>query len=418
MAEFVDDIEPLVTRCPECGTRFRVTESQLQVAGGRVRCGSCLTVFFGTDHLQWDLEVASAEADPDATLDQLLREIDVFEARDTGNVDAELVPPEPMSVADVDGTTPSEPDVALRADNHDESVVETWQAEIDTEIHTEIQADDPLPEPEVVEFDEPVDMVEVVDEADDQTVEAREEPEPSSTVDDDEPTSSPDRFTELWRHEEPDADEDAHDADQMVARTPEAAASLPAHADTGSASSKTLKQSPALDPEDILDPLTPAAETPRSRRWLRVAVIPVAIVLLALQGAWYFFPGWAADPQMRWLPERICGVVGCTLEPLRDLEQLLITDVVVRGHPEEAKQRIVNLLMVNTAGFDQAFPDIEIAFRSPTGDLVAWKRFKPADYLNGALLSGMIIPAKTPVRVELGIEDPGTQSYGYEISLK
>ena len=27
-----DDLEPLVTTCPNCGTRFKVTESQLQVA--------------------------------------------------------------------------------------------------------------------------------------------------------------------------------------------------------------------------------------------------------------------------------------------------------------------------------------------------------------------------------------------------
>ncbi len=33
------------TRCPACGTRFRVTDTQLEAAGGRVRCGSCLEVF-------------------------------------------------------------------------------------------------------------------------------------------------------------------------------------------------------------------------------------------------------------------------------------------------------------------------------------------------------------------------------------
>ena len=52
MAE--DELEPLITECPNCRTRFRVTETQLQVAGGRVRCGACLTVFHGVDHLLWD----------------------------------------------------------------------------------------------------------------------------------------------------------------------------------------------------------------------------------------------------------------------------------------------------------------------------------------------------------------------------
>jgi predicted Zn finger-like uncharacterized protein len=37
----------LVTRCPTCGTAFRVQPAQLSVRGGRVRCGKCATVFDG-----------------------------------------------------------------------------------------------------------------------------------------------------------------------------------------------------------------------------------------------------------------------------------------------------------------------------------------------------------------------------------
>ncbi len=93
MAETMEDVEPLVTRCPECGTRFRVSEAQLQMAGGRVRCGSCLTVFFGTDHLQWDFEQTATTSDPTETLDALLKEIDVFEATDDARSKHDLVPP-------------------------------------------------------------------------------------------------------------------------------------------------------------------------------------------------------------------------------------------------------------------------------------------------------------------------------------
>jgi predicted Zn finger-like uncharacterized protein len=41
----------MITRCPKCGTAFRVTASQLQSAKGAVRCGSCLHVFKAHDHL-------------------------------------------------------------------------------------------------------------------------------------------------------------------------------------------------------------------------------------------------------------------------------------------------------------------------------------------------------------------------------
>ncbi|MDX1587551.1 MAG: DUF3426 domain-containing protein [Oleiphilaceae bacterium] len=39
------------TRCPQCKTRFRVTEEQITVAAGKVRCGQCRTIFNARAHL-------------------------------------------------------------------------------------------------------------------------------------------------------------------------------------------------------------------------------------------------------------------------------------------------------------------------------------------------------------------------------
>lgn len=39
-----------VTQCPKCRTSFRVTEAQLGIANGAVRCGSCLHIFNAPDH--------------------------------------------------------------------------------------------------------------------------------------------------------------------------------------------------------------------------------------------------------------------------------------------------------------------------------------------------------------------------------
>ncbi|EHK64631.1 zinc-ribbon domain-containing protein, partial [Achromobacter arsenitoxydans] len=37
----------LSTRCPQCGTTFKVVPDQLRVRNGLVRCGACSTVFDG-----------------------------------------------------------------------------------------------------------------------------------------------------------------------------------------------------------------------------------------------------------------------------------------------------------------------------------------------------------------------------------
>lgn len=39
-----------VSRCPNCETSFKVTESQLDAADGAVRCGACLQVFIASDY--------------------------------------------------------------------------------------------------------------------------------------------------------------------------------------------------------------------------------------------------------------------------------------------------------------------------------------------------------------------------------
>lgn len=49
------------TRCPGCGTLFRVTSQQLGMRGGRVRCGQCKTVFDGNAPIGATVPGASVE---------------------------------------------------------------------------------------------------------------------------------------------------------------------------------------------------------------------------------------------------------------------------------------------------------------------------------------------------------------------
>ncbi len=71
-----DQLEPLITECPGCQTRFRASEAQLQQARGRVRCGACLTVFNGIHNLVLAsgrdyADEAQAQRALDALLDEL-----------------------------------------------------------------------------------------------------------------------------------------------------------------------------------------------------------------------------------------------------------------------------------------------------------------------------------------------------------
>ena len=95
-----EDLEPLITRCPNCATQFRVTESQLAAAGGRVRCGACLTVFEGTEHLILDEESTFSDGvEADAALDALLDELGTTEVQAAEESPAEDNPDQEQAAA-------------------------------------------------------------------------------------------------------------------------------------------------------------------------------------------------------------------------------------------------------------------------------------------------------------------------------
>lgn len=56
-----------VCACPACGTRFQVSEEQLAVAAGRVRCGACLAVFDAKAQLSPQAEPAPASTSAPAS---------------------------------------------------------------------------------------------------------------------------------------------------------------------------------------------------------------------------------------------------------------------------------------------------------------------------------------------------------------
>lgn len=79
----------LITRCPACGTLFKVVPDQLRISEGWVRCGHCAEVFDAAAHLQGDVEqapgppAAAAPTSPvpppaEAEADEIASELEAF----------------------------------------------------------------------------------------------------------------------------------------------------------------------------------------------------------------------------------------------------------------------------------------------------------------------------------------------------
>ena len=78
-----------ITRCPGCEIAFHVTDDQMQLAAGKVRCGACLTIFDARSHIESHLEESPADSG-----DELLIHDDMNPAAVVGDAPEEQTSPE------------------------------------------------------------------------------------------------------------------------------------------------------------------------------------------------------------------------------------------------------------------------------------------------------------------------------------
>jgi predicted Zn finger-like uncharacterized protein len=367
-----DSLEPLITQCPTCRTRFRVTESQLNVAAGRVRCGACLSVFTGLEHLvlAGGPRLKPGESANEA-LDALLDEL---------GADPEPKSAPTQSPKTQRDTPDSRPQERARASGKVLGATERRPpiARDETAGSVEARAT-PVDKPEAKQDDAPAPSMD--------GVAARKA-----------------RRLKL-----------AAGSTRSQETAVEAASVAPAIA----AAEPEPERVPAPLP---IDPLTPEdlLTVPRYRRrrwWMPIAVL-AAIALLALQVLYLQFDTWAKNPDFRPIYERLCPRLQCQLPVMRSLDEIRSKNLVVRANPDVPGELMVDALIVNQARFAQPFPVIELRFSSMDGRPIAARRFKPEEYLAGELKGATMFAPMTPVHIALAIEDPGTDAVSYYIQFR
>lgn len=363
-----DDLEPLITECPSCQTRFRVGETQLQRARGRVRCGACLTVFDGVEHLVLDSDVVPDEADAREALDDLLDELAAAAAAVSDGPSADEPAPAQDQQAD-ERKTAAGPGLQQPADNgaRPEAPVETGAPAAEpTERADEAPAKEGAANEATAQATAP------------DAAPANENPAPAAPT----PVPVP-----------------------AAAATASAAATAPAPAESASAG--------AADAQSTIF----FGEHRDRRPWVW-AGIAAGVVLLVAQILWYQFDSWAVRPEWRGVYSVACGLLGCELPAQRDPERLSTRNLVVRSDPEQPGTLVVDAVIVNAAEFAQPFPVLELQFTTLRGNLVASRRYHPDEYLAGDAAGLTLIPPRTPVQIALRLDDPGPHAVNYRLSFR
>ncbi|SDR82839.1 MJ0042 family finger-like domain-containing protein [Halopseudomonas litoralis] len=406
--------ELLVTQCPYCQTRFRLTPEQLRVAAGNVRCGACLEVFNAGE--------AAVTAPPVSST-------------------AEPAPPTPAPASSLLHDDLDDPD--LQALGLDESIIDEvnpcgMTGHRQTGLEEADLADEPVTDDPLLPSSE--------------SVEAALPPEPTTKsfndlhedflatppaqdfgpdfehnrlgiqslrpVDDDYADHG------IFRRDRP-----ADTLDQAAAMTPSGPAETepqtPAQAIEPTIDDEHADHdrrepliSPLLLPDLFDEPLLEEAPARRRRHpWLWGSLCLLALLALPAQFLYYNFDALARDQRSRALLENLCFIAQCELPARVDISRIRSANLLVREHPEFPNALAIDVILYNRADFEQPFPVLQMQFTDAGGRDIASRRFRPEEYLSGELAGVSLMPPQTPIHVGLSMLDPGPQANGYSLEF-
>ena len=405
----------LQTQCPKCETRFRVTDEQLGIAKGKVRCGNCLSVFNAIEHQvmpRSSSKPAPAQAEPETSGDYRTPEEDfVFADNPEEDASEEPYAGTKLTFSDdelsdsfrtMDGQSGTDFQDAVD-DGTTKDVDESWAEAILQE--TAKPASKPAPEPEPSEQAQ------------------ASEPEPDDFDDTVEPTFDPSFDPDIT----PDFELEAEAEPAQPAPQTEQADDFfepfgnDKEFDFDAEDDQLGEPMAATLPYDNLrrEPVSVRGENSGKLRTVIWSVVVLSLIgILVAQVTWFQFDRLSAIPELRPFYEKGCAIAGCELKPLINVDAIQSRKLVVRTDPDNRSQLVVNAVIINRADFEQPFPAIALTFSNLNGDVVAQSIFTPDEYLAGEGQNLSAMPKDTPVRIAIDIRDPGKDAVNYNLNFR
>ena len=412
--------DSFVTQCPHCQTSFRVSHAQLSVARGVVRCGSCLQVFNAAKQL---LEQAGKE--PVAPAPAAIVEV-----------------PEPVEPKAISQKQWSAAELDLDTLDLDEELARLEQREIQPTTEFGRHRDDTLSaRRDSVETDEEPWSDSLFSESAADRAQTAEDLDALDALDDPQPIPEPSKNSRtepsLSLSLEPIELDDEAQPPQLRLHDP-LDTPLPKERLSATTTDEIEEDLPSVEPlrkrrersepgvrADVLQDLTDdplqldwqRRRSPWARRLFWLLLVLLGAGALVGQYVAYHFDELARQDQYRPWFQQFCPQIGCTVPSKVDIAKIKSSNLVVRSHPEFSGALVVDAIIYNRAPFSQPFPLLELRFADLNGHLIASRRFKPGEYLNGDLEGMVEMPPQTPIHIALDILDPGAKAVNYSLSF-
>ena len=152
-----------------------------------------------------------------------------------------------------------------------------------------------------------------------------------------------------------------------------------------------------------------------SGKWWAIAA--ALMVMLFLQIVLSQRNALAADPMWRGPLLAICRTLDCRVVPWTEPQQIEVSARNVGPHPSVPGALLVQLSFRNESGFDQVWPQLELALLDLSGKPQALRRFSAEQYL-GAKPQSPTLRNGQSAQVTLEIADPGKQAIAYAFDFR
>ena len=391
----------MYARCTHCKTIFRVTEEQLKIAKGYVRCGVCEQPFNALQNLA---EQKSREKPQESGA----------ESKTTKQESAEQAPseqiPEPPTQFQSKNWFSGKLSYQGKQPQTDEEIQEEKSSEIISDDDQEIFFKERSHVFTVIggidhiwqdASETPEDLIKQTEQVEPQpATPPEEEPEPEEIQD----PASDDEFTIMDNRELAQqliSDLETHNKDIIDIDIPPVTSVI-----TEEELLKEQKQTP------------PPKLTKKQIRSIALwsGGYVAALLILCLQIIYAMRIDLAKHNEVRPLLEAMCSVTKCKLPPRRMPERIFITNRSVKVHPYEYNALMVEASFVNQAPFTQAYPVVELTFYGYNGGLIGKRQFKPKEYV-GNKPKDMLLRPDEEANLVLELVSPGKDVASFEFNF-
>ncbi|HLI19247.1 MAG TPA: DUF3426 domain-containing protein [Rhodanobacteraceae bacterium] len=185
------------------------------------------------------------------------------------------------------------------------------------------------------------------------------------------------------------------------------------------ASSSGIPQSTSGD----VDANTPVYVPPHRRHirpsdWLWGLGCLILALVLAAQLVWAKRGTLIRNPSTQAWAVRVCARLDCRLPLIRDVAKLELLSRDVRPDPRVAGALMITATLRNDAVFRQPWPVVVVELTDLDNDVVAMRRFRPAEYMPDPVRRDAGIAPDATAAVAFEVADPGKRAVAFRFSFE